>query len=275
VKKTMIVKSRKKSADKLENTKIMLGSKQLASFVPEAQLMTHDSLQNMLNKYGMVYIKPRRGSQGRGVMRVEMLGSDHKSADKGKYRYQSVEKSFQFSSFDMAYNSLSEAIKGESYVVQQGIHLLNYKGRPFDIRLVVQKNLQSGSWDVTGAVVRVASPRKIVTNGSQGGTIYPLEHILKGHTSSDTRRRLIRTLNTLGVAATMKLQQSYPDIKQIGMDFALDRKLKPWILEANTKPGPCPFTKLKDKSMLRTILRYAKTYGLTYSLHCKKAKQGL
>lgn len=259
--------------DKRAKTKVLMKSRKLSGFVPETRLMSPDSLLAMLHKYGMVYIKPCYGSEGRGVMKIEKVRNADLSGRKGSYRYQLEERIFTFSNFEAAYRSIRKGTNGKSYLVQKGIHLLTYGKRPFDIRLMVQKNLQ-GFWKVTGAAGRVAHPRKIVTNGSQGGTIYPVEYLLKEYASPRMRRELVKSMNHIGIAAAKQLYNAYPGVREIGLDIALDRQLKPWILEANTMPDPCPFTKLKDKSMLHTIIRYGKAFGRKYNLHCTRARRG-
>lgn len=79
----------------------------------------------------------------------------------------------------------------------------------------------------------------------------------------------------LGVKCALQLSSAYPGLKEIGLDLALDRRLTPWILEVNTAPDPCPFTKLKDTRMLDRIVRYGTAYGRTYKLKCMKAKRGV
>ncbi|MNC18497.1 hypothetical protein D3C75_663990 [compost metagenome] len=89
------------------------------------------------------------------------------------------------------------------------------------------------------------------------------------------RTALIAAMNRLGVKAAVQLSGSYPGLREIGVDIALDKGLHPWILEVNTFPDPCPFTKLPDSRMLRRIVRYGKAYGRVYNLKCMKAKRGM
>lgn len=91
---------------------------------------------------------------------------------------------------------------------------------------MVQRNLQ-GKWEATGAAGRVAHPQKVVTNGSQGGTIYPLETLLKAYTRSEKRKSLLAQMYGLGVKCAIQLSSAYPGLKEIGLDVALDQRLTP------------------------------------------------
>lgn len=116
-------------ASKWRKTVAFRKSAPLAKYVPATLKMTRASLFNQLNQYRMVYIKPDFGSYGNGVMRVE-----HGDG----YRYQIGKKIRKFGQFSTMYESILRQTGGKRYLVQKGIHLLEYKGGRFDLRVMVQ-----------------------------------------------------------------------------------------------------------------------------------------
>ncbi|MGO4369814.1 YheC/YheD family protein [Paenibacillus sp. MCAF20] len=261
-----VVKVSKSYKDKWAKTKILLRNGELRHHVPMTKLFGKQSLYGMLQKFGMVYVKPTGGQMGIGVMRVE--------AYRGKFTYQNGLRKASFGSYEALYHALVRETRGKTYIVQKGINLLKHKGRPFDIRLMVQRS-PYGGWEATGTLGRVAHPRKIVTNGSQGGSIYPTARLLKKYSDAGYRNRLLRHMDYIGLVTAKQLRAAYPGLRVIGLDLALDKQMKPWILEVNTAPDPCPFTLLPNQTMLRRIIRYARAYGRTYALNCGKARRGV
>lgn len=59
-------------------------------------------------------------------------------------------------------------MQNETYIVQQGINMITFNKRPFDIRVMVQQK-PAGGWETTGILARVAARNKIVTNYHNGG----------------------------------------------------------------------------------------------------------
>lgn len=251
-------------SSKLTKTRITLQNAKLRPHVPPTYLFDQNRLSAMLTRYGMVYVKPDSGSQGIGVMRVERKGST--------FRYQSGVHVFTFPTFEKLYHSLSHRIGTKKYLIQQGIHVLRHHGNPFDFRVMIQKN-PSGQWECTGTAGRVAHPLKAVTNGSQGGTIYKVSLLIEPKYGSDATDVLLKKMEQLAELTAAQIGRAYPAMNELGLDIAVDRRLNPWILEVNTRPDPCPFTKLEDKAVIRKIIAYAKAYGRRYDLTCSKAQK--
>lgn len=247
-------------------TKLLQNQQELAKLVPQTLLFSRKHLFDMLELYGMVYVKPDAGSQGIGVMRVEKRGA--------AYQYQSGIRTLSFRSFQELCRSLKKHTDNKRYLIQKGIHLLTYDNRPFDLRVMIQRNPE-GEWEATGTVGRVAHPRKAVTNGSQGGTIYAADHLIRANADDVKSDEILQEIDGIALAVAAHMSHTYPALNELGLDLAVDRDLNLWILEVNTLPDPCPFTKLKEKDTIQRIVSYGKAYGRYYPLNCTKSKQGV
>lgn len=257
-------RSKKYVSSKLIKAKILLQNPNLVTYVPRTAGLTRHRFSHMLNRYKMVYIKPVSGSLGIGVIKVEQIGA--------LYHYREDTHTYTFRSFKEMYDSIQGRIGKKQYLVQKGIMMLQHKGRPFDFRVMVQRN-EEGTWDCTGIAARLAHPKRAVTNGSQGGTIYAAKEILSKVTDSIVAVKMVEQMREIGVMTANQLSSSYPEMNEFGVDIAIDRDHRLWILEVNTRPDPCPFTKLSDSTMINTIVKYAKAYGRVYNLKCKKARR--
>ncbi|SDW16184.1 YheC/YheD family protein [Paenibacillus sp. CF384] len=216
----------------------------LAQYVPETSRMTKQSLRRQLLKYRMVYVKPEFGMHGNGVMRVEQL-------DQG-YRYQLGNTIRTYEEFDSLYRGITSAKRRGRYLVQKGIHLLKHNGRRFDLRVMTQYTPKK-QWVTTGIIGRVAAKRKIVTNYHSGGQILTAEKLLHSHTERVQTK--LELLSKLGVAAGQAMGRSFPGVRMIGLDVALDQSLNPWVLEVNTSPDPHIFRKHPNKQIYRSIMK--------------------
>lgn len=232
-------------------TKAILRDAKVRAWVPETRLMNLPALRSMLNRYGMVYVKPISGTYGKGVMRVE--------AGRGAYAYQVERTKRGFATVDALYRSILRHKRKRPYLVQRGIRLLKYRGRRFDIRVMVQRNLR-GNWETTGIIGRVAHPNKIVTNFHSGGKPTALHTLLSPLASSPVRARIERRVSKVSYDAAKALCRVYPGVNMVGADIGLDASFRPWIIELNTMPDPYLFRFLKNKRTHWKVLRYARAW---------------
>jgi len=237
---------------KWAKTKVLLKTDFLQRHIPVTKRFNYENARDMLQQYGMVYIKPDKGMFGIGVIRVERTSSG--------YRYQHDRDIRSYSSFDSLYEKLLKHHKKRSYLIQKGVQLLRYRKRRFDLRVMVQKNGRN-EWETTGIIGRLSHPAKIVTNYHSGGTLYPIETLMSQHMNASELSGFKHGLKKLGLSVAGQLQSAYPGLKEIGIDVAVDDKHHPWILEVNTMPDPYIFRKLPDKKVFRKVYRYACGYG--------------
>ena len=241
--------------NKLAKTEALLANPRLKQLVPATLPFSGQALKEMLGQYGLVYVKPVIGTFGKGVIRVE-----HRPNEKEPYRFQTGVRKACFSDFETMFAHLCKARSKRPCLIQQGIEMLRYGKRLFDLRLMVQKN-PKGQWESTGLIGRLAHPRKIVTNYHNGGTPMAPEILFSPHMSRAEFEAFRKKLDSIGLAVAAVMEKRFPGIKELGVDIAVDGQRNPWILEVNTKPDPYIFRKLKDRSIFRKIYRYCVAYG--------------
>ncbi|QCT00736.1 hypothetical protein E6C60_0007 [Paenibacillus algicola] len=251
-------------SSKWAKTKILLLNKDLASYVPDTRIYSLSELQQMLDAYNLVYIKPDQGTYGNGVMCAEKVTvplSEHSGGISAQYilRYETSTEAYK--ELDSLHRAITQLCAGKEYIIQKGIRLLKQGGSPFDLRVLTQKT-PDGGWESTGIIGRVAALQKIITNHHSGGTTAHFRSLMKEHMNMEETEQLRRKLKDLGVRTAKQLQKKYRNLKEIGLDIAIDERFDIWILEVNTKPALFPFKKFfKNPAVYRKVKKYALAYG--------------
>jgi glutathione synthase/RimK-type ligase-like ATP-grasp enzyme len=230
---------------KLNKHHILSASASLRTHLPECQRFSRSALLNMLKNHRTVYAKPDNSSLGYGVIRIE---------NGRRYVLQSGVRRLTFTSFPALFNGLKKQMKDRPYLLQQGIELMKYGRRRFDIRIMLQKT-KTENWLVTGVAARIAPIHQIVTNISAGGTVAPLSNILPATMSVKTKQQLVANCEQVAMKATKQLARNLPRLKESGVDLAIDSQHRIWILEINTRPDIKLFNRLADRTIIEKIYR--------------------
>ncbi|WP_199614217.1 YheC/YheD family protein [Paenibacillus alkalitolerans] len=239
----------KLSGSKWKKHKILRGSSELSSALPPTRTFSRDNLWEYVHRYGKVIVKPVNGYGGAGVIQVSRVEDNIY-----KIHYGSSQKTFVGE--QRANDYLKSKMKRASYIIQRRIPLATINGRPFDLRVMVQKRTGS-PWKVTGKLAKVAGKGYIITNVARSrGKVLPVETALR--LSNITKRNnsvLLPQIDRIALSAANRLGNFYR-FRIVGLDVGIDRDGKVWIIEPNFAPAVSLFLKLKNKSMYRTIMSY-------------------
>lgn len=230
--------------------------KAIANYLPETKKYSRETLRDMLTKYAAVYVKPVAGSQGRGIIKVWR-------DDKRRFIVKrTTERQQVYARVEEAAARIDALRGGKMYIVQRGIRLAQVADRPFDIRVMVQREKPGGSWRYSGMVAKIAGPGSVVTNTAlSGGRVVDVEVALKkAFLWSDSRiSQTVRQLESLGLAWARHFD-SYQFYRELGFDVAVDKSGRIWLIEQNTAPSHALFA--RNKSNLAAYRRIQYRYGV-------------
>ncbi|MFM1654550.1 YheC/YheD family protein [Brevibacillus sp. B_LB10_24] len=238
----------KNSMNKWRKHQILQKDPLLAAALPPTRLFTKRHFFDFLARFSTVIIKPNTGKQGMGVIMVSALGKQRYSVHSGANRR-------ILSGPGNAYRHVKMLVKSRPCLIQRRIHLAEVNGRPFDVRVMVQRPVGS-AWKVTGKLAKVAGPGFIITNTARSrGKVLPIHAAIQNSSLKTLSPALLaKKINRISLRSAAKLQSSYRWISIVGMDVGVDKQGNVWIIEANFFPALSLFRKLKDKRMYWTIL---------------------
>nr|WP_328803715.1 YheC/YheD family protein [Paenibacillus puerhi] len=115
----------------------------------------------------------------------------------------------------------------------------------------------ASKWLVSGEVVRVGAAGRFVTNYHNGGKPAYLKSVLHSIYKNQPNKvnRMIRDIEKISMISSKELNRKFPKNHQWGVDIALDKNGRLWIIESNASPAFLTFKHLKDKTMYNRILR--------------------
>ncbi|UOE95863.1 YheC/YheD family protein [Alkalihalobacillus sp. LMS39] len=188
-----------------------------------------DDLYNMLDIYPAIYLKPKEGSGGKGIIQVKYDGQFYQISSKQE-KHEKVENL-------EGHRKIKKIMKKKSkYMIQQGVPL-THDSRNVDFRLYMQKD-ETQQWKCSGFIARFAVPGSVTTN------MRYLDYLMEG---SEALRKLFRLdekeiteleqkIETICLRACQLLdkQGCFGDI---AIDFILDQNQHLWILEMNKRYG--------------------------------------
>lgn len=239
----------RKSETKLTKYRILRSNASLTKSLPRTRSFSRASFYSFIRRYSKVIAKPVSGSGGAGVIMISRATSDCYKVHRGAARkmFRGANRTFRYVRRRLV----------SRYLLQQGISLARVGGRPFDVRVMVQRRSGSG-WSVTGMLAKVAGRGYMITNVRRsGGYVLPLSTaIRRSNIRSANSAAIIARLRRVALLAASRLSSYYTAQRVFGFDMGIDESGKVWIIEANLRPDITLFLKLKNKRMYRTILSY-------------------
>jgi glutathione synthase/RimK-type ligase-like ATP-grasp enzyme len=189
---------------------------------------TTEYLDDFLNLFPTVFLKPDDGYGGKDVIRVQREGETLLALhDADAHEFAGIAE----------LDTWLTTVRGDRpFLLQQGIDLMPYKGKLVDMRTILQKQ-ENGCWLVTGMFAKAAKPGMVVTNVKAGGVPFRVPVYLRGCVlGRSARKRVLKEMVKLSVAVAEVFERSYSNTLY-GLDLALDRDGKLWLIEVNTRPS--------------------------------------
>lgn len=227
-----------------------LDQSDLQDHLPKTYPYGHKRLLQLLAQGKQVILKLRTGQLGTGIYLIRK---------KGRKTYVHLGTSSPLASFSSAEELLAwlEVVADDAWLLQEFISLARLDGRPFDVRILVQKD-GCGNWLATAALSRTALRYSYVTNLSHA--ILPASSVLS---QVFPGLRLLPKLEALSLRAAAAAEQALGSLGEISVDFGLDQEGRIWIIELNGKPMKTLFRNLEAPELVNTV--YAQP--LRYALH--------
>ena len=212
--------------------------------LPHTEMLDAHTLRAFLARYDHVYIKPRVGSLGTGVMETVRSAV-------GRQVIRTLNATYETRGAGPAMDrimALTAGARAESMgcLVQQGISAEPAGERRFprfDLRLIMQKNGQF-LWRLTGLAARVSQTSGPTTNLSNGARSEEAESVLDELYGQSLGKEILRRAEEASLAACRKLDTALGPIGEVGLDIVPDTAGLPWIIEINARPGRNVFRRI-------------------------------
>lgn len=236
--------------DKRGVWRTLLQSAAMRPHLPEtAALQGADQVERWLDRHESVFLKPVRGSKGRGVARIT------RAADG---RYAVTEGSEQVLGTAALRRLVSARLKREKHLIQQGLSLVEADGSKIDLRVVLYRD-GTGSWRPVATVPRVGQTGQAVTNLAQGGRTETLEWLqaeLRKQRLTMPAREQIEQVAILTAEALTPIR---PTLAFLGIDIGLTADGRLYALDINPRPGRQVLSMDDRRAAYKYLIGFCKT----------------
>lgn len=203
-----------------------------ASNLPSTESYSKSGLHRMMNRFDSVFVKPQSSSVGKGIMKLSRAGNVWKLQ---------LPKGTVVSGGEAAVaRTVDRVASKKRYLIQKTIPLARYKGRPYDIRVSVQR-ADGGQWRVTGMVGKVARRGSHVTNVARGGSVKRCEPLFGSGGMNPTS--VSGSIKSLSLNIARYLGKRLDHLADVGLDIGVTSTGKPYFIELNCRDQRYSFRK--------------------------------
>jgi hypothetical protein len=204
----------------------------LSAYLPPSQeILTIETVINELNKRKRLILKPINGSQGYGIYYLKK--NDKTFHVKTEKQSQIISRIFPNETKLRQW--LQSLISKRKYFLQPYLELSNDELKPFDIRILLQKN-EHGVWIDRGKGVREGNTGGILSNLNAGGTATSFTEWMKNQ-PTNSREYIRNELEYIITNLPQLLEKEFLPLFELGLDIGVAKNGSLWILDVNSKPG--------------------------------------
>ncbi|MHB1628267.1 MAG: YheC/YheD family protein [Bacilli bacterium] len=205
-----------------------------------------------------IYVKPVRGTQGQKITRIVALHPGYQLFGAATRNHGGE----VLKDDEALLRRFAARISDHAWIAQRTVELMRTAaGAPIDLRFLVQAR-PGGQVDCTGSVARVGASDAITTNlhtGAQAFSFAAVEQHLH-RWQIPLFRHGARTGRAAALAAFAAVAADHPPLAELGVDVALDRVGRAYILEVNASPGRRMFRLIDPEARrmsLQRVIEYA------------------
>ncbi|WP_340373002.1 YheC/YheD family protein [Peribacillus sp. FSL E2-0218] len=206
--------------DKYLMFEALLDDGSLIKYLPAtAILQKRDCLEAFLDTHRHIYLKPCKGSQGKGIYTLRKNPDD-------TLLFNSLKHSETFSNFASFWETKKKDLLKRNYLAQRAVVPKKLLGHRYDYRVLV--HYEKGFYKVTGKAVRMSQLQEITTHTPRGGKLYPYQNLQS--------KRLNLTLARIAQKCGEILSKKIGFLGEFSIDIGEDESGSLFIYEVNSKP---------------------------------------
>ncbi|RNA66789.1 YheC/YheD family protein [Alteribacter keqinensis] len=201
-----------------------------SNIIQSVELKSKKDVLSELDRLGDIIVKPKNGKKGSGIFFVKKVDEtyhvyDYRGLKRCNY---SVFSKREFLTFLKTIN-----FKSGRYLAQEWVKFIKKNGRPFDLRVYVQKRDQD-KWVCSGMMARVAGKKQKITNRSKGGSFFMIDKVFSGYPKSK-KQELVKKVSDFCERFCYALDETFPNdhFADVGMDVGIDKNEKVRFMEVN------------------------------------------
>lgn len=226
----------------------------LKEHIPHTKKLDNlETLDEMLKLHQIVYLKQMKGCKGKGIIKAE------KTEEGYKFTYR-LKGTITISDSQEAENFIKELNegnkRGDYYIVQQSIIVKKYQERPFDFRVVMQKD-KAKQWGSSGIIARFGKRKSIATNFLLSGYALPIHDALKKVFKMTEKEIFLKEQEIVSICmeACRVLENTIGNYGDLGIDVIMDSNKNVWVLEINKlHDHKFPLYSINDTEMYHRII---------------------